>query len=289
MRKVINEMSKLIPDKIYISIVYFRHFHKFPDLKNPKTYNEKLQWLKLHDHNPVYPQMVDKIEAKEYVSNLIGEEYIVPIYGIWDKAEQIDFASLPDQFVLKTNHNSGGIIICRDKDKLDKQDAVRKLNMWLKRSGFWYGREWPYKEVKPRIFAEKYMVDESNEELKDYKVMCFNGEPRLIELHSGRFTDHQSQDFYDVNWNKLSITQNNSESYKTTEKVVPRPETLEKMLTFSKKLSSGISHLRVDWYSIREKLYFGELTFFDGSGFVPYDNPDDDLMLGSWISLPEKE
>ena len=217
---------------------------------------------------------------------MIGEEYLVPLIGAWNTPDEIDFSTLPDQFVLKCNHNSGtGMCICKDKASINIEEV--KDNLWkgLKEDYFYLGREWPYKNVKRKILCEKYLVDESGTELKDYKVMCFNGEPKLIELHSGRFTDHQAQDFYDLDWNKTDITQGVISVFGASSVTIPKPNTLEKMLDFSRILSRGIPHVRIDWYSINENLYFGEMTFFDGSGFDPYDRFEDDLLLGSWIKL----
>lgn len=278
-----------MPDWMYLKIMYYARLDKRLNLANPHTFNEKLQWIKLYDRRPVYTMMVDKYEVKKYVSSLIGEKYIIPTYGVWKSFDEIDFGQLPNQFVLKCTHDSGGLIICRDKEQLSICDTKKKINDCMKKNFYWHGREWPYKDVNPRIIAEKYMVDESGNDLKDYKVMCFNGVPRLIELHKGRFTDHQTQDFYDTNWNKTTISQNGTSTYQVSSDTVPCPNTLDEMLSLSAVLSKGIPHVRVDWYSIVDRLYFGELTFFDGSGFDPYDDPNDDELLGSWITLPNRK
>lgn len=280
-------MFRWMDDSSYLKMMYWCVFHKKMDLDNPKTYNEKLQWLKIHDHNPQYPRMVDKYEAKHYVGETLGYEIIIPTLGVWDRFEEIDFSTLPNQFVLKCTHDSGGLVICKDKATFNYEEAKRKINKCLRYNFYWQGREWAYKELIPRIIAEKYMEsdDASDNSLTDYKVMCFNGVPKLIEVHQGRYTDHQTQDFYDISWHKTGITQGKNESYGSSNRDLPVPITLEQMLDFSKILSKGIAHVRVDWYSVNGRLYFGELTFFDGSGFVPYDNPDDDLMLGDWIDL----
>lgn len=257
------------------------------DLSNPQTFNEKLQWLKLHDHNPIYCTMVDKYEVKEYVGKIIGNDHIIPTLGVWDRFEDIDFNALPGQFVLKCTHDSGGLVIVKDKSKLNIEFARKKINQSLKKNYYYVGREWPYKHLLHRIIAEKYMVDESGEQLRDYKVLCFNGEPKLIEYHQGRFTDHQTQDFYDTEWNLTTISQTGNPHYQINKNPSPSPKRLKQMLELSEILSKGIPHIRVDWYCIEDKLFFGELTFFDGDGFEPFDNPDDDLMLGSWITLPK--
>ncbi|MBR4470629.1 MAG: hypothetical protein IKS54_04865 [Erysipelotrichaceae bacterium] len=284
------EKAAFIPDEIYLRMM-FRYFTgRKLNIKNPQTYNEKLQWIKLYDRKPIYTIMVDKVKAREFVENRIGNNYLIPLLGIWESPDQIDFSSLPNQFVLKCNHNSGkGMCICKDKSKLDIERTKKKLNEGLSENYFYLGREWPYKNVPRRILGEKYMEDESGEGLNDYKVMCFDGEPKLIELHMGRFTDHQSQDFYDIHWNKLSISQNMVSQYKVSKTISPPPPALEEMVKLSKILAADTMHLRVDWYSVNGRLYFGELTFFDGSGFDPYDKYEDDLMLGSWITLPNSK
>ena len=269
-----------LPDKPYLELIYYAHFGKKLDLKNPKTFNEKLQWLKLYDRNPEYTRMVDKYEAKQYVAEKIGEEYIIPTLGVWDDPDQIDFGALPDQFVLKCTHDSGGLVICRDKSRLNIEEAKEKLKKRLKFMYFYWGREWPYKNVKPRVIAEKYMEDESGTELKDYKVMCFEGEPKLIQVHRGRFGEH-TQDFYDTQWQKLEITQ----GFPYSETKMDRPVFLEEMLTLSKKLSQNLHQVRVDWYYVEHQLYFGELTFFDGAGFDGFEPDEYDEIIGSWIKI----
>lgn len=277
-----------MPDEAYLKRKFRLKLGYEPDLEHPRTFNEKLQWLKLHDRKPAYTVMVDKYAVKDYVAERIGKEYVIPTIGVWDRAEDVPFDSLPDRFVLKCTHDSHGLVICRDKKTLDVPAAVKKLDRALDTDYYLRFREWPYKHVKPRIIAEEYMEDESGAGLRDYKVLCFGGEPKLIELHQDRFTDHSSQDFYDTDWKLQTISQSGVEKYRRTAEPFPRPEKLEEMLALSRRLAQGIPHVRADWYIVRGQLYFGELTFFDGSGFVPFDDPRDDEMLGSWITLPEK-
>ena len=274
-----------LEDEQYVKLQFRAQVGKWPNLKNPETFNEKLQWLKLHDRKPIYTTMVDKYAVKKYVADLIGEEYIIPTLGVWDKFEDIDFDALPNQFVLKCTHDSGGLVICRDKDSLDKRKAKEKIERSLKRNYYWSGREWPYKDVKPRIIAEQYMKDDGEkEELSDYKVLCFNGEPKLIEVHRGRFGGGHTQDIYDLSWKKTKYYQ---PDVPTSDEVMDKPVFAEEMISLSRKLSDGIPHVRVDWYYTNEHLYFSELTFYDGSGFDPFmDNQD--LEIGSWLVLPEK-
>ena len=270
-----------LPDEPFLKLRFRLEVKRKLDLKNPKTFNEKLQWLKLHDRNPEYTKMVDKYEVRKYISEKIGEEYLIPLLGVWDSFDEIDFDALPEQFVLKCNHDSGGLVICKDKSKLDIKLARKKINKSLKRNFFKFTREWPYKNVKPRIIAEKYMVDESGTELKDYKFLCFGGKAKFVEYHTGRFAGKHTQDFYDMEWNKTTISQKGTMS----DSLVEKPILFEKMIEVTNILAEGIRHVRIDWYSINGKLYFGEITFFDSSGLCPFDNENDDLYLGSLIDL----
>lgn len=272
-----------VPDEKYLKNVFKLRMGRDLDLEDPKTFNEKLQWLKLYNRQPEYTNMVDKIAAKQFVANRIGEEYIIPTIGIWTSVDDIDFDQLPDQFVLKCNHDSGGLAICKDKSRFDFKKTKRKLKIALKNNGYGYGREWPYKDVKPMILAETFMQQPGKKELMDYKVLCFNGRAKLIELHMGRYSGEHTQDFYDISWEKTNIAQGSPLS----KGVAPRPACLEQMIQLSELLSVNIPHLRVDWYEINGQLYFGELTFFDGSGFGAFDRIEDDLLLGSWIDLKQ--
>ncbi len=279
-----HHLLNWMPDKMYLELIYKARTGRKLDLQNPQGYGEKLQWIKLYDRKPEYIQMVDKYTVREYIKTHIGEQYLIPLLGVWEDPQAIDFSLLPEQFVLKCTHDSGSVCICKDKSQFNKEDAISKLSKHQKTGTYWKTREWPYKHVKARIIAEQYMEDESGDELKDYKVLCFNGVPKLIELHRGRFKIH-TQDFYDTNWNKTDISQDGVGLSLTTEHV-PKPACFEEMLEKSALLSQGIPHLRVDWYSINGRLYFGELTFFDASGFDLFDRESDELMLGEWIQLP---
>ncbi len=273
-----------LSDEAYLRKV-FEPYVGYPlDLNNPKTFNEKIQWLKLYDRRPVYTTMADKYAVKDYVASVIGPQYIIPTLGVWDRFDDIDFHSLPDQFVLKCTHDSGGLVIVKDKRKMDIRAARKKISSSLKRDYYLFGREWPYVNVPRRIICEKYMMDETGE-LRDYKVLCFHGEPKLIEFHQGRFTDQRTQDFFDTAWNKTPITQVGLQNSKTP---IPCPQSLQLMLDYSRLFSQDIPHIRIDWYSINGQLFFGEFTFYDASGFDPFDDPADDAMLGSWITLHEK-
>ena len=246
------------------------------NLDNPITYNEKLQWLKLYDRNPQYTKMVDKYEVKNYVKEVIGEEYIIPTLGVWEKFEDIDFDKLPNQFVLKCTHDSGGLVICKDKSKLDIEEVSKKINHCLKRNYYLNTREWPYKNVKPRIIAEKYMIDNSSNELKDYKFFCFDGEPIVTD----RGIDTRS-DFYDMNFEHLNIRTGHHNS----EKEIKCPNGFEIMKELSRKLSKGLPQSRIDFYDINGRVYFGEITFFHWSGLTPFEPEEWDYTFGSWIKL----
>ena len=246
---------------------------------DPKTFNEKLQWLKLHDRRPIYNTMVDKYAVKRYITDILGDKYVIPVIGgPWQSAEEIDFDSLPERFVLKCNHDSGGLIVCRDKAALDQDSARAKIAKRLRNNYYWSNREWAYKDIPPCVFAEQFMGDG---DLYDYKVLCFNGMPKLVEVHKGRFGNH-TQDFYDTDWNRLPITQ----GMPLSEIPDARPVFLDEMLTLSRKLAEGFCHIRIDWFFVDGQLYFGEYTLYDGSGLTAFEPPEWDLRLGSWIKLP---
>lgn len=272
----------LIPDKIYLQLLYKHRMGKRLDLKNPKSFNEKLQWLKLYDRRPEYITMVDKYEAKNYVAKIIGEEYIIPTLGMWDSFDEVDFDSLPEQFVLKCTHDSGGLVIVKDKSKFDRAAARKKINDSLAVDYYKLGREWPYKNVKRKIIAENYLVDESGYELKDYKVFNFGGDPKIIQVDFDRFTSHK-RNLYSTDWDLIDVDIHYP-SDKSRE--INKPEALEKMLEIAKMLSNGYPYIRTDFYCINKRIYFGEITLYPGCGTEEF-NPDDwDLKLGEWIKLP---
>lgn len=277
---LLNWMS----DEDFLKRKYKAYTGKELDLVNPKLFNEKLQWLKLYYRKPEFTAMVDKYTAKDLVAAQIGVEYIIPTLGVWDSYDEINFDLLPQQFVLKCTHDCGSVIICKDKNEFDKSTTKKKLTKSLKKNFFWYGREWPYKNVVPRIMAETYMEEGSSGGLTDYKVMCFGGEPKFIQVHQNRFNGEHRMAFYDLAWNKLELTQ----GFPLSNHVLERPAGLDLMLELSKVLSRQLPVVRVDWYYIKGRLYFGELTFFDGSGFDVFDQEDWDLRLGEYIVLPTK-
>ena len=279
---LLYRFARLFPDRLFLELLFpLRTGYKL-NLKDPRTFNEKLQWLKLYDRNPEYTKMVDKFEAKKYVANIIGEDHIIPTLAVYDRVEDIDFDTLPSRFVLKCTHDSGGIVICKDKAALDKQAAIEKLRHGLKQNYFYQNREWPYKNVKPRIIAEEYMTD-GNDELKDYKVFNFNGVPRLIEVDYNRFKGHL-RNLYSTEWEKIDATiKYPSEPGRSFD----RPAALGEMLHLAKDLSIGIPHVRTDFYIVDGKVLFGELTFFHGSGMEPISPASFNETMGQWLKLPD--
>ena len=275
-------LKKSVSDKWYLNVQFHCMMGRGIDWKNPRTFNEKLQWLKLYNRRPEYTVMVDKVKAKEYVAGIIGEEHIIPTLGVWDSPDDIDWDSLPNQFVLKCNHDSGSVCICRDKASFDREAAVRKLRAALRRDMFYAGREWVYKNVERKVFAEKFMVDESGTELKDYKIFCMNGEPEVIEVDYGRFTKHM-RNIYNKEWERLEME---IEFPSDASHVIDRPARLQEMLQLARRLSAGIPHVRTDFYSIDDKLYWGELTFYHGSGMEDFRPEEWDERLGKLIILP---
>lgn len=276
-------LLKMLPDSIYLKMVYERCMGKKLNLKNPQSFNEKLQWLKLYDRKPIYSTMVDKYAVKEYVASIIGEKYIIPTLGVWDKFEDINFDILPNQFVLKCTHDSGGLVICEDKNKLDIVAARKKLNKSLKHNYYYGGREWPYKNVKPRIIAEKYMKDSDAENLKDYKFFCFNGMPKCFKVDFDRFVEHHAN-YFSMDGKLMRLGEEICPPDFNREIFLPK--SLRLMKEFASKLANEQPFLRVDFYEVDGRVYFGELTFFPASGFGKFIYEGNDELLGSWIKLP---
>lgn len=273
-------------DELYLKIAYRISTGKKLNLDNPLTFNEKLQWLKLYDRNPFYTTLVDKCDVKKYVSKIIGEEYIIETLGVWEKFDDIDFNKLPDQFVLKCTHDSGGLVICNDKSKLDINKARKKITRCLG-NNFYNGlREWPYKNVKPRIIAEKYMTDESGYELKDYKFFCFNSVPKFLKVDFNRQTSHRAN-YYDLDWNLMpyyEVDYPNDASHK-----IDQPRQFEKMVEIVTMLSKELAFSRIDLYNVDGQIYFGEITFFPATGMGKIEPEEWNYTIGSWIKLPNKK
>ena len=287
---IITNLFRWLPDKQYLSLLYCLKMGKWIDWKNPKTFNEKLQWLKVYNRKQEYTTMVDKAEAKLYAASIIGEEHIIPTLGIWDRFNEIDFEALPDRFVLKTTNGGGGcgVVICKGKATFNKLEAKKKLERSLHSSIYQNYREWPYKNIQPRIIAEKFMSDslqEGSGELRDYKFFCVNGIAHNVMLCYGRQSGNTKFYFFDKEWNllrlnKMGLTAPNNFS-------MPKPKSMDEMFRLAGKLSEGIPFVRVDLYNVDGKIYFGEITFFPQSGFDSNLLPNTDRMFGNLIQLPQ--
>ena len=277
-------LLNFLSDKNYLKLMYWVKLDKKLNLNNPKTYNEKLQWLKLYNRNPIYTKLVDKYEVKELVAKEIGDQYIIPTLGVWDKFDEIDFDSLPNKFVLKCTHDSGGIVICKNKETFDFKAAKRKINKSLKTNYFYTGgREWPYKNVKPRIIAEEYMEDTVDKELRDYKFFCFDGKVKMLFIASNRQGKGDTYfDFYDDELNHLPFTNGHPNSPQD----IKVPNTYDKMKKLAEILSKNMPHVKVDFYNVNGKIYFGEMTFYHWSGIVPFEPDEWDYKIGEWLKLP---
>lgn len=287
MASIVTNFFRWLPDAAYLKLLYLFKMGRRLNLKNPKTFTEKIQWLKLYSRKPEYTTMVDKYAVKEYVANIIGEEYIIPTFGVWNKVEDIDWESLPQQFVLKTTHGGGcgGVVICKDKATCDKEKAIAKLNNSLNSDIYSTLREWVYKDIKPRIIAEPYLEDLKTGELRDYKFFCFDGEVKLLFVASARQTQSEPFfDFFDTEYNPLPILQGHPNSNTKPEK----PICFDEMKMLASKLSKGFATLRVDLYEVNGKAYFGELTFYHFGGFIPFVPEQWDYILGQYIKLPQK-
>ena len=281
--KVLDIVAQYLTDRVYLKM-------KFPlcvgyklNLESPKTYNEKLQWLKLYNRIPEYTKMVDKYDVKHYVAGVIGNEYIIPTLGVYNSVDEINIDSLPRQFVLKCTHDSGGVVICKDKTNFDVEKARNILRKGIKRNYYIYNREYPYKNVVPRIIAEEYKEDGTGE-LRDYKFFCFDGEVKALFIASDRSKKEEETkfDFFDADFNHLPFTNGHPNA-----KSLPfKPEGFKEMKKLASQLSKGIPHVRVDFYDINGKVYFGEMTFFHWSGMKPFDPVEWDYTFGSWIKLP---
>ena len=282
-----NILKNFIPDYIYLCYKYYCTFGKKINLKNPQTFNEKLQWLKLYNRKPLYTILVDKYAVKEYVANKIGKEYIIPTLGIYNSVKEIDFDKLPNQFVLKATHDSNSTIICKDKNIFNKQEAKEKLNKTLKNNFYYIGREYPYKNVPRRIIAEQYMKDNKTKELRDYKFFCFNGKPIYCQVISDR-TTNECIDFFDMNWNHQPFT-GLVKNFPNCSTKPQKPNSFEQMKNACKILSKDIPFIRADFYEINNKMYFGELTFYPANGFGKFYPEEWNTKIGNLLILPPKK
>ncbi len=279
-----REWFNWMSDRSYLKIAFKARMGKSLNLANPLSYNEKLQWLKLYNRQPIYTNMVDKYEVKPIVAELIGNDYIIPTLGVWERFEDIDFSKLPKRFVLKCTHDSGGLVVVKDKSKLDIDSAKNKISKCMSHSFYWGMREWPYKDVKPRIIAEQYMEDKKTGELRDYKFFCFDGQVKALFIATDRMKKNEETkfDFFDENFNHLPFTNGHPNAA-----ILPKkPICFDEMKFLAAKLSKGIPHVRVDFYEVDGKVYFGEMTFFHWSGFTPFVPEEWDYKFGEWIKLP---
>lgn len=280
-----------VPDSTYLKIIFFLTMGKRLNINEPHTFSEKLQWLKLHDRNNSYTQMVDKYTAKQYVANLIGQEYIIPLLGVWNHFDDIDFSALPNSFVLKCTHDSGGLIIVRDKSKLDLTMARKKINRSMSTNYYWMSREWPYKNVKPRIIAEQYMANGMEKDLNDYKFYCFNGCPQYCQVICNRSTN-ETIDFFDMNWEHQQFTGLEfpyRPPISNSSVPIPMPVNFDKMKMMAEKLAENIPFVRVDFYEVSGHMYFGELTFFPLGGFGGFSPSEWDLKIGHLLHISSND
>lgn len=275
----------LFSDEKYLKMLFHLFMGYKLDLNNPESYSEKLMWLKLYDHNPDYTKLVDKYAVKEIVAQKIGDQYVIPTLGIWERPEDIDWESLPNRFVLKTTHGGGntGVVICKDKSSFDREKAVRKLGESLKQDIYRTLREWPYKNVPRRIIAEKY-IDSGNNDLPDYKFFCFDGEVKALFIGTERGSGDVKFDYFDADFNHLDLVQ----VHPMSGKEIPKPDCFEEMKEVARKLSKGIPHVRIDLYEANGHVYFGEYTFYHHGGCTPFHPQEWDYTFGSWIKLPLK-
>lgn len=286
-KKLFGEYGKKLSDEEYLKSMFRLLIGKELNLENPLTFNEKLQWLKLYDRNPLYTKLVDKYEVKKYVASIIGEEYVIPTLGVYDKFDDIDFDVLPSKFVIKCTHDSGSVMICKDKSTFDITQAKKYFDKKLNYNYYYNSREWPYKYVKPRIIIEEYIVrggEISGQFLppEDYKFFCFNGDAKLSFIVMDRFTKNMTVTFFDRDWRKLPF----SRKYKSYDGDISKPKHHDLMVDLSEKLSKNIPFVRVDFFDVGDRVYFGELTFYPGSGFEPFDPYEYDKILGDYIKLP---
>lgn len=286
--RVLQQPRFPISDKNYLKIWYKHATGQRLELDCPKSYNDKLNWLKLYDRRPIYTTMVDKYAVKQYVADKIGAEYVIPLLGVWDKPEDIDFDSLPNEFVLKVTHGGGnsGVVICKDKEKFDKGMAIYKLSRCMRVDGSIGNKEWPYKNVKRRVIAEEYKEDSKTRELRDFKFFCFNGEPKILFVASGRGTQAEPNfDFFDMDYNRLDMK--SAHPWSDPDKLPEKPTSFEDMKRIAAKLSQGLPHVRIDLYEVDGHVFFGEYTFFHWAGTGLFEPDRWNKTLGDWINLPK--
>lgn len=274
------------PDKLYLKWHFKVMTGRKLNLKNPVLFQEKLQWLKYYYRNPLYTQLVDKYNVRSWVAEKIGEEYLVPLYGVYENFDEIDFDTLPNEFVLKCTHDSGSVVICKDKQTFDVQSAQKVLEEGLARKQFYLSREWPYKNVKPRMICEKYLRDDNMENAPDYKFFCFDGEVKCFLVNSGRNSEAGLKtNYYTPNWDYIPMRE---DKYPNNPLKDNCPKNFQEMMNLAKILSEGMPHVRVDFNYVNDKIYFGEMTFFHGGGRLMFEPESYNELFGSWLTLPEK-
>lgn len=273
---------KFIPDESFLKLSYWTHMNKRLNLSSPETFNEKIQWLKLNDRKEIYTTLVDKYAVRKYIEKKIGGQYLIQLFGAYDSFEEIDFEVLPNSFVMKPNHTSGDIFICKNKNEIDYKKLKKIVQKWLERDYYWVHREWPYKNIKKKIIIEKYIENLSSNGLIDYKLMCFNGKVKCSFLCLNRnSSEGLNVDFYDLKWNKMPFERH----YPKSNQTISKPINYEKMIEYAEILSEGIPFIRVDFYETDEKLFFGELTLYPGAGIEEFTPEKYDYELGSWIEI----
>lgn len=272
--------SHNMPDKVYLQLLYTIRFGKRLHLKKPMSFNEKLNWLKLYGRRDIYSTMADKYAAKAYVANLIGNEYVVENYGVYNSWDEIDFDRLPNQFVIKGTHDSGGAFVCKNKDEFDYEGVRHKVEKNLRKNYFFDLREWPYKYIPPRIIVDRLLDDHTGKELRDYKFWCFNGVPTY--MYCTIKGENVYENFYDMNFNVANI----NHGFPRHKPEFEKPKEFELMKELAAKLSVGIPFVRVDFFDVEGKVYFGEFTFYDWGGLRPFNSYEEDLELGKLLHLP---
>jgi len=281
----VKKSLRFLPDKAYIKLYYRLRVGRKLNVRNPETLNEKLQWLKFNYRFPLQSIVSDKLLVRDYVKEKIGEKYLIPLLGSWKEYSDIDFSALPNQFVLKCNHDSGGLVVCTDKEKLNHEEAKRKIEKSLKSNFFYIGREYQYRNIKPMIICEKFISDNGKVPM-DYKIYCFNGKPDVILVCRDRFsknTHRASYLFFDQKWNFQPLDKGD-ENLQDVD--IPKPENLDEMIEIAKKLSEDFMFARIDLYNIKGKIYFGEITLSPNSGFDPDIKYETDLMFGKKLEIP---
>ena len=280
-RKYLN----ILPDKLFINLFYREAYGYFPNLNNPKTFDEKLQWYKLYYRVPLMTTLTDKYEVRRYLEDKGFSGILNELYGVYNSVDKIDFSKLPERFVIKATHGSGMNIICKDKESLNWETSRRLMNKWLKRNWYHFGREWPYKNIRPRLICEKYLENKEFEELIDYKFYCYNNKPEMLFVCTGRFSaGGLKYSAYDMDWNRISVYKGRPSS----DIVMEKPDNLQAMITIASELCQGFPFIRVDLYSVKGKIVFGELTFYPDSGIVPFTPDKYNYFFGDLFILPDK-